>query len=287
MVLPFSSSAMMSAVSFSPGPGPPVKFTLIVLPSSISSTCKIGLKCSDTTATGFENRKSILVSETALHERNIGVSELPPSICAAVSPAPVTQEQTVQKTDAITNGINLTYFILVSLHYIWRKCEKCFIVLLLIMEEFPMLRLDLRAPLLYAEAPGLDPFNCPVPGKRSISKNLTTEDTEFHGEEEYLFCFEIDTDQAARIEPAADCFLGDLVFAGRGNGGRGERTLPAGLYLFTQRRKALCKEEIIHMAIVQQKDGLWERLKPGNCLYVRFLSEDGSPVTQIFRPIYE
>jgi hypothetical protein len=179
---------------------------------------------------------------------------------------PVTQEQTVQKTDTITNGINLTYFILIFLHCIWRKCEKCFIVLLSIMEETPLLRLDLRAPLLYAEAPGLDPFNCPVSG------------------DEYLFCFELDTDQAASIEPAADCFLRGLVFSGRKNGGRGERLLPAGLYLFTQRRKALCREEIIDMALEQQKDGLWERLKPGTRLYLRFLSEDSSPVTQLFRP---
>jgi hypothetical protein len=40
------------------------------------------------------------------------------------------------------------------------------------------------------------------------------------------------------------------------------------------------------MAIEQQKDGLWERLKPGNRLYLRILSEDGSPVTQLFRPYF-
>jgi hypothetical protein len=135
------------------------------------------------------------------------------------------------------------------------------------MENLPLLRLDLRAPLLYAEAPGFAPFNCPIP-----------EDSQ-----EYLFCFEINADQAANIEPAADCFLGELVFSGRKNGGYGEKTLPAGLYLFAQRRKVLCREEIIDMALEQQKDGLWERLKPGNLLYLRFLSEDGSPVTQLFR----
>jgi hypothetical protein len=147
------------------------------------------------------------------------------------------------------------------------------------MENLSLLRLDLRAPLLYAEAPGLDPFNCPIPD------DLSPKGSSEVGE--YLFCFELDSDQAASIEPAADCFLGELIFAGRKNGGRGERMLPAGLYLFSQQRKALCREEIIHMALEQQKDGLWERLKPGNRLYVRFLSEDGSAVTQIFRPYCE
>jgi hypothetical protein len=136
------------------------------------------------------------------------------------------------------------------------------------MENLPLLLLDLRAPLLYAEAPGLAPFNCPIP----------------EASQEYLFCFEIDAAQAANIEPAADCFLKELVFSGRKNGGHGEKILPAGLYLFAQCRKVLCREEIIDMALEQQKDGLWEKLKPGNRLYLRFLSEDGSAVTQLFRP---
>jgi hypothetical protein len=38
------------------------------------------------------------------------------------------------------------------------------------------------------------------------------------------------------------------------------------------------------MAIEQQKDGLWEQLRLGNHLYIRYLFEDGSPVTQVFRP---
>jgi hypothetical protein len=138
----------------------------------------------------------------------------------------------------------------------------------IIMENFTLVRLDLRAPLLYAEAPGLAPFNCPIP----------------EGSQEFLFCFEIDADQAASIEPTADCFLGELVFSGRKNGGHGEKTLPAGLYLFAQRRNALCREEIINMALEKKKDGLWERLNPGKRLYLRLLSEDGSPVTQLFRP---
>ena len=135
-------------------------------------------------------------------------------------------------------------------------------------EESPLVRLDLRAPLQFTEAPGLDLFNCPIQDNS----------------EEFLFCFTLDAEQAASIEPEAACFPGKLVFSGRKNGGCGEKTLPAGLYLFTQRRTALRPEEIIHTAAEQQKDGLWERLRLENRLYIRLLFEDGSPVTQFFRP---
>jgi hypothetical protein len=46
----------------------------------------------------------------------------------------------------------------------------------------------------------------------------------------------------------------------------------------------LNREEWLDMALEQQKDGLWERYKPENRLYVRYLFEDGCPVTQLFRP---
>jgi hypothetical protein len=38
------------------------------------------------------------------------------------------------------------------------------------------------------------------------------------------------------------------------------------------------------MAIETQKDGLWERLEPDSRLYLRFLTEDGRELTQVFRP---
>ena len=131
------------------------------------------------------------------------------------------------------------------------------------------MRLDLRTPLTYADAPELVPFTCQVP------------DTETAGE--LLFCFELDAAQAGRIDPEPECFLGPLVFAGRNGHGK-EHELPAGLYLFAQQRKNLNRTELIDMAIEQQKDGLWERHKPGTLLYIRCLYEDGSPVTQLFRP---
>ena len=142
------------------------------------------------------------------------------------------------------------------------------------MDEFPLVRLDLRAPLFFNETPDLKPFDCSFPQDESGR--------------ELLFCFELDREQAASIEPAEDCFPGRLVFAavhGQSDGTAGNVRLPAGLYLFAQRRGALKREECVRMAIEQQMDGLWERLKPGSRLYIRYLFEDGSPVTQLFRPI--
>jgi hypothetical protein len=136
------------------------------------------------------------------------------------------------------------------------------------MEESPLVHLDLRAPLEYEEAPGLVPFSCPPADEAAP---------------EQLFCFEIDREQAGRIDPEADRFLGELVFSGKGNGRQGKIQLTAGLYLFTQQRQVLNREDCVNMAIEQQKDGLWEQLRLGNRLYIRCLFEDGSPVTQFFR----
>jgi hypothetical protein len=151
------------------------------------------------------------------------------------------------------------------------------------MKEPSLIRLDLRAPLLYVETPGLVPFaynRAAGPDQR----------------QETLFCFDIDPAQSLNFEPDRERFLGALVFAGQGaEGGCAEQSpaaeyasgivqLPAGLYLFAQKREALGREDCVDMTIEQQKDGLWERLKPENRLYVRYLFEDGSPVTQLFRP---
>jgi len=144
-----------------------------------------------------------------------------------------------------------------------------FIVKILMNETPPLLRLDLRAPLLYTETPGLNAFGCPP-----ISEAAT----------EFLFCFELDQEQAQSIEPEPDNFLGRLVFSGKNVQDRqGDLELPAGLYLFAQQRGVIGREECIALAIEQQKDGLWERIKLGNRLFLRYLYEDGSQVTQIFR----
>ena len=132
-----------------------------------------------------------------------------------------------------------------------------------------MLHLNLRAPLEYIETP-LVPFAGIFPAGGETG--------------EYLFCFELDQGQAIRIDPDPDAFPGRLVFSGKRGAMQGNLHLPEGLYAFVQKRRELNREECIAMAIEQQKDGLWERLRLGNRLYIRYLFEDGSPVTQFFRP---
>jgi len=139
------------------------------------------------------------------------------------------------------------------------------------MEDSQLMYLHLHSPLFYIEAPELSPFNY-VCSENDIAQ-------------ESLFCFKLNEEQAQRIDPDVSCFLDELVFAGKGDGKQGNLKIPAGRYLFSQQRKALEKNECITMAIEQQKDGLWERAKPENLLYIRRLYEDGSPVTQIIRPV--
>jgi hypothetical protein len=113
--------------------------------------------------------------------------------------------------------------------------------------------------------------------------------------EEILLCYELNPVQSLSIEPDRDHFLGNLVFVGlkppvTSNGCTQENnvvSLPQGNYLFTQRRgeAVLSKDEWLDLAIEQQKDGLWEREKLKNLLYIRFLNEDGAFVTQIFRAV--
>ena len=137
-----------------------------------------------------------------------------------------------------------------------------------------MIRLDLRAPLCFSPSPDLGPFACGTDAGA-------------------LFCFELDPVQGLSIEPDRERLLGALIFAGLNAPGRDEPAgpetvrLPAGLYLFVQKREALGREACLDLAIAQQKDGLWERLRPANRLYVRYLFEDGKPVTQLFRPYDE
>jgi len=140
-------------------------------------------------------------------------------------------------------------------------------------EETELVRLHLRAPIEYAEVAPCH-FDEPFPA----------------GDEsrELIFCFELDRGQASRIDPAPEAFPGAPVFAGRRGGGHSETpavTLPAGSYAFVQRRRQLDRGECAALAMEQQKDALWERLSLANRLYLRFLFEDGSPVTQLFRPI--
>jgi len=98
------------------------------------------------------------------------------------------------------------------------------------------------------------------------------------GKEEEIHCYELNPVHARSIEPDKEQLLGKIV---------NNASLLAGQYLFAQRRceAHLGQEEWLDMAIEQQKDGLWERNKLGNLLYVRFLYEDGAFVTQVFRTL--
>jgi hypothetical protein len=139
--------------------------------------------------------------------------------------------------------------------------------------------LDLRAPLFFSK---IDEF----PSK-------------FHENEEFLLYYELNPAQSRSIEPDRELLLGPLIFAGRksddtcplqdGSFQDGTVELPAGNYLFAQSRVIQISpqnaDEWLDMAVEQQKDSLWERYKPENRLFVRFLFEDGSPVIQLFRPL--
>jgi hypothetical protein len=123
------------------------------------------------------------------------------------------------------------------------------------------------------------------------------------GTNEALFCFALNPAQARRIDPEAEQYLGSLIAAGlvlppaAGTGTLGDPALlklPAGLYYFTQIRREtsrasgdgwLKRGECVDMAMELQKEGLWERLKLKDRIYVRSLFEDGSRVFQILRPI--
>jgi hypothetical protein len=107
---------------------------------------------------------------------------------------------------------------------------------------------------------------------------------------EMLFCFDLDPAQSVSIEPDESRLLSGLVFGGRAaEEGAGEPyegwfRLPAGHYLFSQSREILSRKEITEMAAEAQKEGLWQRLRLGGVLHLRYLFEDGRGVTQVFRP---
>jgi hypothetical protein len=136
--------------------------------------------------------------------------------------------------------------------------------------DSPLMNLDLRSPLFYAKVEAMP---------EEIAEN-----------DEFLLCFNLDSEQSRSIEPKPDLLIGSLVFTGRKPGNSDNiqpetAPLPAGNYLFMQARSVLSREEWLDLAVEQQKDGLWERNKLQNRLYVRFLFEDGSFVTQLFRPL--
>jgi hypothetical protein len=132
-------------------------------------------------------------------------------------------------------------------------------------------RLNLLAPLYYSPEADPDPFSWR------------------EGNGEKLYCFEIDETQRLCFEPDAKILLKKLLFGGNAASpnyaGEKRLELPVGDYLFAQEREILGRDEIIAVAVEIQAEGLWQRFEPGNRLYLRYLFEDGCPVTQLFRSI--
>jgi hypothetical protein len=117
---------------------------------------------------------------------------------------------------------------------------------------------------------------------------------------ETLFCFELKESISNKFEPNKSYFPGNLIFAGIAHNEESlhenKKTaapvleLPRGNYLFAQIRDLPGtgipgRDSIISLAMEIQNEGLWQRLKLGNHYYLRYLYEDNSMVTQIFRPI--
>jgi len=128
--------------------------------------------------------------------------------------------------------------------------------------------LTLLSPLYYSEAES-DPFNY----------------REEDGEK--LYCFMLNENESSSFEPDKNKLLERLVFSASAvTGAQGEavKALPKGSYLFAQKQEILSREEIIDMAVEIQAEGLWQRLKPGKIIYLRYLFEDSKAVTQLYRP---
>jgi hypothetical protein len=111
---------------------------------------------------------------------------------------------------------------------------------------------------------------------------------------DFLLFFKLDPKECCSILPEKSSLLRSIIFTGsRRHTETASVTeteallMPQGEYIFMQCRDnaALKKEDWLDMAIELQKDGLWERNKLNNELYIRFLFEDGMFVTQIFRPV--
>jgi len=98
-----------------------------------------------------------------------------------------------------------------------------------------LIHLTLRTPIEYVEAP-LVPFAGFFPADDPAAGTPMADEAR-----EFLFRFELDREQAVRIDPDPAAFPGELVFAGRRGGGRevagqgaqgvaGRGVLPEGQY---------------------------------------------------------
>jgi hypothetical protein len=109
--------------------------------------------------------------------------------------------------------------------------------------------------------------------------------------EEVLIIFETDDVNGKSIEPDISKLLGQPKQIGIMNkidlNGNATIELPMGNYFFSQVREVLDEAGSAELAAEVQKEALWERRKLGRKIYLRYLHEHGSPVTQIFREMMD
>lgn len=138
-----------------------------------------------------------------------------------------------------------------------------------------IMHLHLGSPLRFIPDAGLDPFAYdPRQG-------------------EALFCLTIAPLRYQSWEPDPCSYLEAAASAGRAEdaldpaeaGSRPGMELPAGIYLFAQIRDTADKETLIRLSIELQREGLRQGRTLDQRVYLRRLYEDGSPVTQLFRPV--
>jgi hypothetical protein len=148
--------------------------------------------------------------------------------------------------------------------------------------DYVITRLNLAAPLFFArEEGGTDEGNTIDPFGYGADTGTGR-----------LLCFEVK--DPLSFECKAEHFLGaleawgtELPAAALLPEGAKLLVLPPGDYLFAQERNFLRPGEITAMAVDIQQEALWQRLKPGGRLFLRYLFEDGRKVTQVFRPVAE
>jgi hypothetical protein len=146
-------------------------------------------------------------------------------------------------------------------------------------------KLNLRAPLLYVLQEGVSQNAC--------------DPFDYRKEDgEKIFRFELDESLYREFEPDKNAFLRAPVFCGKraaevregaceGACENADGELPAGNYLFAQKRGTTNRAEVLDMAAEIQQEGLWQKLLLGKNCYLRYLFEDGKEVTQIFREYAE
>ncbi|MDR1909231.1 MAG: hypothetical protein LBQ35_04890 [Spirochaetaceae bacterium] len=161
------------------------------------------------------------------------------------------------------------------------------------LKDLHFTRLNLVQPLRYLRDDSLNPFDGSVSALPA-------------GGWEVMFNMIIDSERGQNFDaPPGNRYFAALINAGRAPLEEMSRPaesgaahpvpaeteaqealyLPSGLYFFTQTREFLHEADLTDMALELQREGLWQRLEMENRIYIRYLYEDSSAVTQLFRPV--